>query len=54
MKRFIHIYILLFVALGLSSCLDIKLDDQYSDPDAVNSTQRARELLSAAYNSLPR
>ena len=45
---------MLLVASGLTSCLDIKLDDQYSDPDAVNSTQRARELLSAAYNSLPR
>ena len=54
MKRLIHIYIMLLVASGLTSCLDIKLDDQYSDPDAVNSTQRARELLSAAYNSLPR
>lgn len=54
MKRLIHIYIMLLVASGLTSCLNIKLDDQYSDPDAVNSTQRARELLSAAYNSLPR
>ena len=54
MKKLIHIYIMLLFASGLTSCLDIKLDDQYSDPDAVNSTQRARELLSAAYNSLPR
>ncbi|MGN0190567.1 MAG: RagB/SusD family nutrient uptake outer membrane protein, partial [Candidatus Cryptobacteroides sp.] len=58
MKRYLHICMMaaavFSAALGLSSCLDIKLDDQYSDPDAVNSTQRAKELLSAAYNSLPR
>ena len=35
-------------------CLDIKLEDQYSDPDAIITTATARELLASAYNSLPR
>ena len=40
--------------LLLSGCLDIKLEDQYSDPDAISTTDTARELLASAYNSLPR
>lgn len=40
--------------LLLSGCLDIKLEDQYSDPDAIKTTDNARELLASAYNSLPR
>ena len=40
--------------LLLSGCLDIKLEDQYSDPDAISTTDAARELLASAYNSLPR
>ena len=40
--------------LLLSGCLDIKLEDQYSDPDAISTTSTARELLASAYNSLPR
>ncbi len=38
----------------LSGCLDIKLENQFSDPDAITTTGTARELLAAAYNSLPR
>jgi len=51
MKKFLT-YML--SACLLTGCLDIKLEDQYSDPDAVSTTQRARELLSSAYNALPR
>ena len=38
----------------LNGCLDIPLDDQFSDPDAITSTETARELLASAYSSLPR
>ena len=51
MKKYIS-YILSL--LLLSGCLDIKLEDQYSDPDAISTTSTARELLASAYNSLPR
>ena len=51
MKKYIS-YILSL--LLMSGCLDIKLEDQYSDPDAITTTAAARELLSSAYNSLPR
>ena len=40
--------------LLLSGCLNIKLEDQYADPDAITTTDTARELLASAYNSLPR
>ena len=40
--------------LLLGGCLDIKLEDQYADPDAITTTATARELLASAYNSLPR
>ena len=51
MKKIIIYMLALAAATG---CLDIRLEDQYSDPSAINSVQRARELLSSAYNSLPR
>ena len=51
MKKYIF-YILSL--LLMSGCLDIKLDDQYADPDAIKTTDNARELLASAYNSLPR
>lgn len=51
MKKYI-LYIL--SVLLLNGCLDIKLEDQYSDPDAISTTSTARELLASAYNSLPR
>lgn len=35
-------------------CLDIKLENQFSDPDAITTVATARELLASAYNSLPR
>ncbi len=53
MKR-IDIYIFAIVSFLLCGCIDIKLEDQFSDPDAISSTRTARELLSSAYNSLPR
>ena len=40
--------------LLLSGCLNIKLEDQYADPEAITTTATARELLASAYNSLPR
>lgn len=51
MKKYIS-YILSLLLMG--GCLDIKLEDQYSDPDAIKTTDNARELLASAYNSLPR
>ena len=51
MKKLISYMLLL---LFVSGCLDIKLEDQYSDPDAIKTTDNARELLASAYNSLPR
>ena len=51
MKKYL-IYVLSVVLL--SGCLDIPLEDQFSDPDAITTTETARELLSSAYNSLPR
>lgn len=41
-------------ALALAGCIDIKLEDQFSDPDAITTTDTARELLASAYNSFPR
>ena len=51
MKKYIS-YILSL--LLLSGCLNIKLEDQYADPDAIRTTATARELLASAYSSLPR
>ena len=43
------------MALALVGCsLDIRLEDQFSDPYAITDTETARELLASAYNSLPR
>lgn len=40
--------------LCLTSCsLDIPLEDQYSDPDAVASVDNARSLLTSAYIAVP-
>lgn len=52
-----HISCILCLVAGLSvfsSCLDIKLDNQFSDPHAITTPATARELLASAYNSLPR
>lgn len=52
MKRLV-IYI--NVILVLAGCsLDIRLEDQFSDPYAITDVETARELLASAYNSLPR
>ena len=51
MKKYISY---LMSLLLLSGCLNIKLEDQYADPDAITTTATARELLASAYNSLPR
>ena len=52
MKRLL-IYICMVLALAGCS-LDIRLEDQFSDPYAITDTETARELLASAYNSLPR
>ncbi len=52
MKKYI-IFIVCALA-GFHSCLDIKLENQFSDPYAITTTATARELLATAYNSLPR
>ena len=50
-KHIISIMVLLPLTVG---CLDIKLENQFSDPDAITTVATARELLASAYNSLPR
>lgn len=50
----IYKYISIVTAVLLTGCIDIKLEDQFSDPDAITTTDTARELLASAYNSLPR
>lgn len=51
MKKTIYILTALLMFTG---CLDIKLESQFSDPDAITTVGTARELLASAYNSLPR
>ena len=52
MKR---LYTYISMILTLAGCsLDIRLEDQFSDPYAITDTETARELLASAYNSLPR
>ena len=52
MKR---LFIYIGMVLVLAGCsLDIRLEDQFSDPYAITDTETARELLASAYNSLPR
>ena len=49
------LYTYLFTVLVLAGCsLDIRHEDQFSDPYAITDTETARELLASAYNSLPR
>ena len=49
-----HILSLVACLSVLNSCLDIKLDNQFSDPNAIVTPETARELLATAYNSIPR
>ena len=52
MKR---LYIYINMVLVIAGCsLDIRLEDQFSDPYAITDSETARELLASAYNSLPR
>lgn len=52
MKR---LFMYICMVLALAGCsLDIRLEDQFSDPYAITDTETARELLASAYNSLPR
>ena len=47
----------IYIGMALASVgcsLDIRLEDQFSDPYAITDTETARELLASAYNSLPR
>lgn len=49
------LYTYISMVLALVGCsLDIRLEDQFSDPYAITDTETARELLASAYNSLPR
>lgn len=49
------LYTYISMVLPLVGCsLDIRLEDQFSDPYAITDTETARELLASAYNSLPR
>ena len=52
MKKLIIYINMILVLAGCS--LDIRLEDQFSDPYAITDTETARELLASAYNSLPR
>ncbi len=52
MKNIISYLIAAVLFCGCS--LNIRLEDQFSDPYAITDTETARELLSSAYNSLPR
>ena len=52
MKKIITYISALFLFAGCS--LDIRLEDQFSDPYAITDSETARELLASAYNSLPR
>lgn len=49
---------ILFIAILtslISSCsLNIKLEDQFSDPDAISNVETARELLADIYDSYPK
>ena len=52
MKK-LYIYVCaVLVSVGCN--LDIRLEDQFSDPYAITDAETARELLASAYNSLPR
>ena len=51
MKKLLYI---IFVSVLAGCSLDIRLEDQFSDPYAITDTETARELLASAYNSLPR
>lgn len=44
----------IFMLAFLPGCLDIKLESQFSDPDAITTTATAKELLASAYSSYPR
>ena len=50
MKKIIYILIAAFL---ITSCIDIKLEDQFSDPDAITTIDTARDLLADAYGSFP-
>ncbi len=49
MKQIIYLFILILVMAGCS--LDIPLEDQVSDPDAVTTVVAAEKLLASAYKS---
>ena len=49
-----YIISLLCMMPVFTGCLDIKLENQFSDPDAITTVDTARELLATAYSSIPR
>ena len=51
MKNKIFAFMILLLSCGCS--LDIKLEDQFSDPDAITDVVTARSLLASAYESMP-
>ena len=53
MQRLLLLLLWIPAALAAGCSLDLKLQDQFSDPDAITSSRTARELLASAYNSLP-
>ena len=44
----------LLATIAITACtLDIPYENRYSDPDAINTAEKARELLATAYETLP-
>lgn len=44
----------LLATIAITACtLDIPYENRYSDPDAINTSEKARELLATAYETLP-
>ena len=53
MKQTIYTLLLLGGLLFNSCSLDIKLEDQFSDPDAITNAKTSREFLSYCYSLIP-
>lgn len=52
-KYILKIFLLSIVIISGGCSLDIKYENQFSDPDAITTPETGRELLADAYNSLP-
>ena len=54
MKNFILAYLCLLLSFSLNSCsLDIKSENEFSDPYAITNPEVARELLASIYHMYP-